>query len=132
MLVWVDLVALVSLQNVGLAHLVDRAPRHSGCSTCQGEESRGSGLGRNRREWTRESSGARNILGVCRCASDSSQPGNSPNPEGKTCEISQSFMLVDTKARGVNCMGSDLGYKHNGNMCGNPNRLGHRSVTCPA
>ena len=29
--------------------------------------------------------------------SDSSQPGNSPNPEGKTCEISQSFMLVDTK-----------------------------------
>merc|ERR1712095_238820 len=41
-------------------------------------------------------------------------------------------MLVDTKARGVNCMGSDLGYKHNGNMCGNPNRLGHRSVTYSA
>ena len=29
-------------------------------------------------------------------------------------------------------MGSDLGYKHYGNVCGNPNRLGHRSVTYSA
>ena len=34
--------------------------------------------------------------------------------------------------RDVNHMGSDLGYKHNGNMCGNPNRLGHKSVTYTA
>ena len=40
-------------------------------------------------------------------------------------------MMVDIK-RDVNHMGSDLGYKHNGNMCGNPNRLGHRSVTYSA
>ena len=29
-------------------------------------------------------------------------------------------------------MGSDLGYKHYGNVCGNPNRLGPRSVTYSA
>ena len=29
-------------------------------------------------------------------------------------------------------MGSDLGYKQYGNVCGNPNRLGHRSVTYSA